>query len=570
MLSSDPAAQPGRLSILWLVDGVEGREPAEWRSPLASNRYRAILPARALIAAGHRVELRPLEGWRFAPEASRPDAIVVGKLLPSADPARFPAVSRALLAQLDAAVAAGQRVLADFNDDHFDRPDVGAYWRALARSVCLCVAGSDTMAARLRGLTPAPVFVVGDPLASPRGEPRVFQRPAGAGRWVRGLLGGSATAPRLKLVWYGHPANWPAMRTWLSALEALRATQPYLLWVVTQPHPQVQADLEAHNRRAAPGGLAELLPWDEATQWATVADSDVVLIPSDPADPKKAVKTSNRLTDALHAGRLVIASPLPAYQPYAAQAVLTDDPLAALQRMLAEPAEALARVREGQSAVLARCGVEAIAAAWAEACRAEWPARPALPTPSLEVSPLEPPTAPVRLNLGCGDKILEGFVNVDLAGNWSGRPPDVVADITQRLPFDDGSVDEVHAYHVLEHLDRWKAPDCLRDWVRVLRPGGRLILEMPCLDKILGLYQHFHKRGEPAPSRLTLWGLYGDPNYRNPAMMHRWCYSANELATLLEQEVGLVRVVQEEPKTHIAIRDMRLVGEKPRWLGAGE
>ncbi|HNI57228.1 MAG TPA: hypothetical protein PKZ00_06570, partial [Elusimicrobiota bacterium] len=78
-----------------------------------------------------------------------------------ADPGRFPAVSRAVLAELDAAVAAGVRVLADFNDDHFDRPDVGTYWRALARCVGLCAAGSETMAVRLRCLTPAPVFVVG-------------------------------------------------------------------------------------------------------------------------------------------------------------------------------------------------------------------------------------------------------------------------------------------------------------------------------------------------------------------------------------------------------------------------
>lgn len=559
-------ADPARLSILWLVDGVEGGAAADWRSPLASNRYRAILPARALIAAGHRVELRPIEGWRFAPEAPRPDAIVVGKLLPSADPGRFPAVSRALLAELDAAVAAGVRVLADFNDDHFDRPDVGAYWRALARCVGLCVAGSETMAGRLRSLTPAPVFVVGDPLASPRGEPRVFQRPAGAGRWVRGLLGGAASAPRLKLVWYGHPVNWPAMRAWLPALERLCQTQPYLLWVVTQPHPQVQADLEAHNRRAAPGGLAELLPWDEATQWATVADSDVVLIPSDPADPKKAVKTSNRLTDALHAGRLVIASPLPAYQPYAAQALLTDDPLTALQQMLAEPAEALARVRAGQSEALARCGVEAIAAGWAEAYRAEWPARSAVQGASAGVPAPQAPAAPVRLNLGCGDKILEGFVNVDVVEARAGRRPDVICDLHRLHPFADASADEVMAIHVVEHFWRWEVADVLREWLRVLKPGGRMVLECPNLQSAareLLADPRQRARADQAGQR-SMWVFYGDPAWKDPLMIHRWGYTPESLADLM-QEVGLVNVRQEPAQYKLREpRDMRLVGEKPR------
>lgn len=563
MVATISSPTPPMLSILWLTDGVEGTDAFDWRSTLASNRYRAILPARALIQAGHQVRLVPIEGWRFDPSALRPDVIVVGKLLPGGPAGRFSTLSQNLLREIATATASGVRVLADFNDDHFDRPDIGSYWRRLAQTVRGCVAGSDTMADRLRRLTPAPIFVVGDPLASSRGEPRVFQPPNAAGRWVRGLLGGAANPSRLKLVWYGHPINWPAMRAWLSALEVLRETQPYLLWVVTQPHPMVQADLDAHNHRAAPGGLAELIPWDEEVQWATVADSDVVLIPSDPSDPKKAVKTSNRLTDALNAGRLVIASPLPAYQPYEDHALMTDDPLAALRRMLADPAAALNRVREGQLAAQAHCSLDVVSKSWAEAFASELPAASLLTEPDAAQQPLDSPIPPVRLNLGCGDKILDGFVNVDLAENWSGRSPDVVADITQRLPFNDNSIDEIHAYHVLEHIDRWKVPECLRDWVRVLRPGGRLILELPCLDKILSLYQYFNGRDENPPERLTLWGLYGDPNYCNPAMMHRWCYSTNELTILLEMEVGLVHIAQSEPQTHISIRDMRITGEKP-------
>lgn len=45
------------------------------------------------------------------------------------------------------------------------------------------------------------------------------------------------------------------------------------------------------------------------------------------------------------------------------------------------------------------------------------------------------------------------------------------------LPFPDNSVDTVHASHVLEHVP--SADRCLRDWFRVLRDGGTLILMVP-------------------------------------------------------------------------------------------
>lgn len=46
-----------------------------------------------------------------------------------------------------------------------------------------------------------------------------------------------------------------------------------------------------------------------------------------------------------------------------------------------------------------------------------------------------------------------------------------------RLPFWDGTVDCVHSSHVLEHLTG--APVFLREWFRVLRVGGTMILFVP-------------------------------------------------------------------------------------------
>ena len=168
---------------------------------------------------------------------------------------------------------------------------------------------------------------------------------------------------------------------------------------------------------------------------------------------------------------------------------------------------------------------------------------------------------PVKLNLGCGHKLMEGFVNVDLSGNWSGIKPDVEADISKPLPFPDNHADEIHAYHVLEHFWRWTVPDILADWMRVLKPGGTLVLEMPCFDKILGYMIEKGTTGEPMDARLSLWGLYGDPCYESEEMTHKWCYCMAEITAVME-DAGCEMIMIEAPKTHIAMRDMRAVGKK--------
>jgi SAM-dependent methyltransferase len=171
-----------------------------------------------------------------------------------------------------------------------------------------------------------------------------------------------------------------------------------------------------------------------------------------------------------------------------------------------------------------------------------------------------------KLNLGCGDKILPGYINVDVVESRRGFKPDVICDLHRLTPFEDASIDEVLSVHVVEHFWRWEVLDVLREWVRVLKPGGRMILECPnLLSAAAELLQDPQSRAGPGPEgQRTMWVLYGDPAWKDPYMIHRWAYTPASLGELM-REAGLVNVRQEPAQFKLREpRDMRVTGEKAR------
>lgn len=181
-----------------------------------------------------------------------------------------------------------------------------------------------------------------------------------------------------------------------------------------------------------------------------------------------------------------------------------------------------------------------------------------------ELPPL--PAGAVRLNLGCGDKILPGFVNVDVVESRKGKSPDVICDLHHLAPFADNSVDEIMSVHVVEHFWRWEVRDVLQEWVRVLKPGGRMILECPNLEAACRKFLEDPERfsAEDQQGQRTMWVFYGDPAWKDPYMIHRWGYTPRSLARLMN-EAGLVDVRQKPAEYKLREpRDMRVVGFKPR------
>lgn len=127
---------------------------------------------------------------------------------------------------------------------------------------------------------------------------------------------------------------------------------------------------------------------------------------------------------------------------------------------------------------------------------------------------------PVTLNLGCGTD--PRGVGIDL--NY--ETADVMADLNEGIPVEDGAADRVIAEHVLEHLEN--PSFVLREIRRVLRPDGVAVIEVPNVGWLpvrLYLTQDLHRFWEhKVPGRAGHWlaRRLGDPDPDRTAHLSLW------------------------------------------------
>lgn len=362
----------------------------------------------------------------------------------------------------------------------------------------------------------------------------------------------------LKLLWFGHPTNFKYLAALIPSLKTFSQQQKCQLTIVSSPElkdkvPQVDKKLSAHFS-------TRFMAWSFLSQREALADCDLVLIPGDPADPRKSGASSNRIAETLQAGRFPVAAALGSYLPYEQAAWLGKDLIAGIGFALSQPQEVLARIRRGQALVKATVMPGLVGKQWLalfESLTDKKP-KPVMPAVTRRKTPLK------KLNLGCGDKILPGYINVDVAGSRQGRKPDVLCDLRRLKPFADNEIDEILSVHVVEHFWRWEIVDVVKEWVRVLKPGGMMVIECP---NLLTACQEIMQNPDTAigpgkEGRRSMWVLYGDPAWKDPLMMHRWAYTPESLMQLM-REAGLVNLRQEPAQFKLKEpRDMRIVGEK--------
>jgi len=132
----------------------------------------------------------------------------------------------------------------------------------------------------------------------------------------------------------------------------------------------------------------------------------------------------------------------------------------------------------------------------------------------------------IKLNIGAGSTKLEGFTPIDRRfGHEAGK-----------LDYEDNTVDEIRASHILEHFSHGEVPGVLAEWVRVLKPGGRIRIAVPDAEVIADMM----RTGSDNRWPLYLMGGQTDANDYHKTVFTR---------AMLEQAMAAAGIIDIEPWT---------------------
>jgi predicted SAM-dependent methyltransferase len=90
---------------------------------------------------------------------------------------------------------------------------------------------------------------------------------------------------------------------------------------------------------------------------------------------------------------------------------------------------------------------------------------------------------PIKLELGAGDRSMEGWTSVDMNDNCA-----LNLDLTEPIPFPDNSVSMIYSSHVLEHFKYTELIKLIEECLRILKPGGLFSASVPNARIYLNAY----------------------------------------------------------------------------------
>lgn len=135
----------------------------------------------------------------------------------------------------------------------------------------------------------------------------------------------------------------------------------------------------------------------------------------------------------------------------------------------------------------------------------------------------------LNLNIGAGSTVIPGYTAIDRKLGSEAYP----------LPYPDNSADNIRASHLLEHFTFADAQAALKEWTRVLKPGGRIRIAVPDLDA--------KDKADPDEWPFIVMG-----GQTGPDDIHRSAWNENRLRAHMEH-FGLTNIKRwESPNTDTA------------------
>lgn len=150
---------------------------------------------------------------------------------------------------------------------------------------------------------------------------------------------------------------------------------------------------------------------------------------------------------------------------------------------------------------------------------------------------------PLLVNYGCGDNLLDGWLNVDL--HTSDAPNYRTVNLLNRHPFDDNTVSFGFSEDMMEHLTQGQSIFLLAEIYRTLKSGGVMRFSFPGLEGVLS--RHY----TPATETRVAQGEFEAYAFWD----HIHFYSKDELS-LVAKHIGFSSVdfCEFGQSTHEALR----------------
>jgi predicted SAM-dependent methyltransferase len=145
----------------------------------------------------------------------------------------------------------------------------------------------------------------------------------------------------------------------------------------------------------------------------------------------------------------------------------------------------------------------------------------------------------MKLNLGCGDKPIPGYVNIDtrlLPG------VDVAASFFD-LPYTKGAIQEIYMCHSLEHTPLMKVQPLLSYLSDLLRDDGQLYISVPDFSILSSLYL-----AQKVPLSSIVRAIHGGQEYEGN--LHYISFDMKLLSDLLKN-AGFQEIKEYEPTAYL-------------------
>jgi SAM-dependent methyltransferase len=158
------------------------------------------------------------------------------------------------------------------------------------------------------------------------------------------------------------------------------------------------------------------------------------------------------------------------------------------------------------------------------------------------------PSSKIVLNVGCGYPARQGLHPAFQGPEWRelrldidpSVHPDILCSMTDMQPVAASSIDAIWSSHNLEHLNRHEVPVALAEFMRVLRPGGQMLLTLPDLQRIAELVaadgledEAYRSPSGPITPLDMIYGHTPSLARGNQHMAHKTGFTARTLGRLL-------------------------------------